>query len=226
MYDPRVSRLGWLAAAFLVAGQAQAAAPATATGMADPARGVEPKPTPEAKRLPPPAPGTRARLFFCPLLGAPGAKPESISLNDELAAGRVVVLNFFSPGCAACAPAIRFLKRALEGRDRGRIAPYLVLVTLESEDDVRGYLRRNEVEFPVLVDRQGSRIGERYRVVQNEVARVPQTAVIGPDGLIKMFWMGARESSSNELATLLDGLVPASARPESPDSAPPKAEEK
>jgi len=152
-------------------------------------------------KVPSPAPA-----FMCPLLGTAGTgKGDTVSLKDLLAKDQVVVMSFFHTQCIPCRTEIPKLTQIVAGRT-GVIA-YLVFVGGEDEETVRGFLKQYGFTLPVLMDRNGYRVGERYKVVQDDIAHVPQIMVISKNGILMRAWSGFSAKQEAELPGLLDELM-------------------
>jgi len=148
--------------------------------------------------------GTKAPAFMCPRL-APSGKGEMVALKDLLAQGSVVVMSFFHTQCIPCRKEIPKLTQIVA--DRKGVGAYLVFVGAEDEDTVRAFMKQYGFTLPVLMDRNGYRIGERYKVVQDEIAHVPQIMVVSKNGVLKAAWTGFPDEREAELASLLGELV-------------------
>jgi len=147
--------------------------------------------------------GSRAPLFSCPPLGS----EEPVRLMDQLAKGQVTVLSFFHTTCKPCLTEIPRLAKVVEGyKDKG-VSSWLVFVGGEDSGTVSAYLKSNGFTLPVLMDRHGLRIGEKYGVVEDGLARVPQIAVISRNGTLKALWKGLQEGMEEKITKLLDELV-------------------
>ena len=150
-----------------------------------------------------PKAGGRAPLFSCPPLGG----EELVALKDQVAKGQVTVLSFFHTTCKPCLTEIPRLTKVVAGyKDKG-VSTWLVFVGTEDSDTVRAFLKKNGFTLPVLMDRDGLRIGEKYGVVEDGMAHVPQIAVISKNGTLKVLWKGLQEGMEEKVAKLLDELV-------------------
>ena len=150
--------------------------------------------------------GKVAPAFMCPQLGVAGTgKGSVVTLKDLLAKDQVVVMSFFHTQCVPCKKEIPKLTKIVAGR--AGVATYCVFVGGEDEDSVRAFLKEYGFTLPVLMDRNGYRIGERYKVVQDEIAHVPQIMVISKNGVLKAAWTGFPDEREAQLASLLDELV-------------------
>lgn len=172
------ARLAWLAAALLTAGSVHAGA--------------------EAKFKP----GAKAPGFRCELLAG-----GEVSLTDLLAQGNVVVLSFFDTNCKPCMTEIPRLGKLIGGYAGKPVVAYLVSIGLEDNATVKKFVAEKGFTLPVIEDREGLRVGERYGVVEDQIAHVPQVVIISKNGIIKGMWAGFREGMEARVTGLLDGLI-------------------
>ena len=96
--------------------------------------------------------------------------------SDELK-GRVTVVNFWATWCPPCVEEIPSLNR-LKQKMQGKPFRLISINYAESKKLVSGFLKRVNVEFPVLLDKKGG-ISAQWNVIA-----FPSTFVIGPDGKI------------------------------------------
>jgi cytochrome c biogenesis protein CcmG, thiol:disulfide interchange protein DsbE len=119
--------------------------------------------------------------------------------------GKVVVLNFWATWCGPCrAEMPAFHNVYAELHERG---VEVFAITDEPLDALRGFLEKNRITFPVLVDAQ-RKVFDHYRV-----NGLPQTFVIDREGRIVKHWTDAVVES--DLRTTV-----AAALGESPTSPP------
>ena len=91
--------------------------------------------------------------------------------------GKVTLINFWASWCPPCVeeiPSLNRLKQAMQGKEFHLIS----INYAESPQHIREFMRKVEVDFPVLVDQAGKLAG-KWKVVA-----FPSTFVIGPDGKI------------------------------------------
>jgi len=151
-------------------------------------------------------PGQPAPLFSCPLLSE-GTEQKNILLTDLLKDGQVTVLSFFHTTCKPCIKEIPRLSKVVSDLGNEPVKTYLVFVGREDDDTVQAFLDKYKFTLPVLMDRYGIRLGERYGVVKYEIAVVPQVMVISKNGVMRAVWRGFREGMDAKLKTLLASLV-------------------
>ena len=91
--------------------------------------------------------------------------------------GKVVLLNFFATWCPPCRaemPALNKLQRALKPRGLEVIA----VSTDRSINDIKDFLEKNRVDFPILFDADRN-VAKQYRVFS-----MPTTFLINRNGII------------------------------------------
>jgi thiol-disulfide isomerase/thioredoxin len=116
--------------------------------------------------------------------------------------GRVVLVNFWASWCPPCVremPSMQRLKEKLAGR------PFTVLAVnmAEPDQDVRAFLKRVTVDFPLLMDRDGAAL-KSWKVFV-----FPTSFVLDPAGRIRFGVFGEVEWDSPEVLEKIDGLLPA-----------------
>lgn len=123
---------------------------------------------------------------------------KSISLGNV--SGKVTVVNFWATWCPPCVEEIPSLNRL---KDKMKNKPFRLISInyMESEQLVSDFLKRVNVEFPVLLDRDGS-----VSAIWNVIA-FPSTFVIGPDGKIHYGINAAISWDSPEVINKLDALI-------------------
>ena len=129
-------------------------------------------------------------------------KPHSI----EAYRGKVLLVNFWATWCEPCReemPSMNRLRAAMEGR------PFAVLAVnlAESEPRIRRFMEEVPLDFPVLLDRDsGAAKAWRARIL-------PVSFVLGPEGRIRYFAVGAIDWSSEPVRKAILGLMPAATQP-------------
>jgi len=98
---------------------------------------------------------------------APGVDaPDARGLRHRLGdyAGKVVLVNFWASWCPPCVDEIPSMNRLASGYEPADFE-ILSLNFRESPERILAFLRRVEVDFPVLLDPEG-RIAERWKVLR------------------------------------------------------------
>lgn len=106
---------------------------------------------------------------------------DALSLSDFQ--GKGIVLNFWATYCQPCLAEMPALQRQYERyKEQGIVV--LGVNTGESAATVSGYIRRLEVNYPIVLD-------PGYQVVkQYQVGPIPHTLFIYPDGKVKNIIIG------------------------------------
>lgn len=114
--------------------------------------------------------------------------------------GKVVILDFWATWCGPCLQTMPQVERvAAEFKDQG---VRLVAVNLqESPDEIRGMLERHQLGPEVALDRDGV-VAHRYGA-----NAIPQTVVIGRDGVIERLYVGAAPGFEQALREALRQVV-------------------
>lgn len=121
-----------------------------------------------------------------------------IELSDYK--GQVTVVNFWATWCPPCIHEIPSLNR-LRAKMKGRKFRLISINSAEPPKIVKAFLKRVNVEFPVLMDINGSVSG------QWNVVTFPSTFVIGSDGKIHYGVNAAIEWDSPEVINKLESLL-------------------
>lgn len=136
------------------------------------------------------------------------ASPQPIRLHDTAGRlfdiqdyrGKVTLINFWASWCPPCVeeiPSLNRLKHAMKGKPFQLIS----INYAETAEEIRSFLKKVNVDFPVLVDPGGQLTG------QWKVLAFPSTFVIGPDGNIKLGVNAAIHWDSEEVIQALDALL-------------------
>lgn len=126
-----------------------------------------------------------------------GSKYDLLKLRE-----RVVLVNFWASWCPPCVremPSMQRLKEKMSDR------PFTILAVnmAESNTEVRAFLDKIKIDFPVLMDRDGALL-KRWKVIV-----FPTSFVIDTEGRIRYAALGELEWDSPEVLEKLTELLPA-----------------
>ena len=115
--------------------------------------------------------------------------------------GQWVFLNFWATWCPPCREEMPTYQKLLDGGFgpvKGK-ATVLAVDSLESDDQVHGYVNQLKLAIPIVMDKEGA-VGRQYGVVN-----LPVTYVIDPQGTIRYQQLG--EMPPALLQDYLRGIV-------------------
>lgn len=123
---------------------------------------------------------------------------ENVVIDDYR--NRITVVNFWASWCPPCVEEIPSLNR-LMARMRGKPFELVSINYAESSETVASFLKQVRVDFPVLLDSDGS------VTTQWNVIAYPSTFVIGPDGRIRYGVNAAISWDSQDVVNKLTRLL-------------------
>jgi cytochrome c biogenesis protein CcmG, thiol:disulfide interchange protein DsbE len=114
------------------------------------------------------------------------AAPDGTPMNLSDLRGKVILLNLWATWCPPCAAEMPELNALY--RRYGHAKDFVVVgVDLqEGPEDVAAFARRNNITFPLLLDRDGRVTREDYRI-----RTLPASVIIDREGRIRDSWTGA-----------------------------------
>jgi peroxiredoxin len=138
---------------------------------------------------------------------APGFSAKTIDLQPRMKSltdyrGEVVVLNLWATYCIPCRtemPSIETVYKDLAPRGLKVVAISVDQAGLEQE--IRDFVKEYKLSFEILYDDTGA-VQTIYRTTG-----VPETFVIGRDGVIRKKWLGAEDWNSAGNRKLLEQLL-------------------
>lgn len=146
-------------------------------------------------------PGDTAPDFELPLLSfsTQTTSENKISLNEILKGDEPVILSFFATWCNTCLDEIKDLSEITK---EYKVKVYLISVN-ESESKVDKFLKKHQINFPVLMDPKAQKLGKKYDLFRGAFLIIPTMVVISPSGSVEY----VSESYSKEKLALLKNVL-------------------
>jgi peroxiredoxin len=127
---------------------------------------------------------------------------QTVSLSDFR--GKPVMVNFWATWCGPCQVEMPLFRQAYT--DHAGELVVLAVDVQEAPEDVRGFVKRNDLTFPVVLDRDGL-VSTLYRV-----RGLPTTFFVDRDGIVVEAHRGALTTRAS-LAPLLAKILPGAPSP-------------
>jgi peroxiredoxin len=154
-----------------------------------------------------PSPSASAPDISNPLLGknAPDFQlndlgSTKVKLSDLR--GKIVVLDFWRTGCPSCILGLPVLKKVAMARKSQGVVFYAINLN-ETADAVRGFQKRRDLHFPVLLD-SDRKVGDLY-----QIDYVPVSLIIDRTGRIAAIDPGFNADREMKLNREIDSLLAA-----------------
>jgi thiol-disulfide isomerase/thioredoxin len=113
---------------------------------------------------------------------------------------KVVILDFWATWCGPCVRSLPIIADVAAGyKDQG--VEFFAVNLGDEPAAVREFLEEHKLSVPVVLDRDG-RIGNLYKA-----EAIPQTVIIGPDGVVQVVHVGFSANLKSELSRDLDALL-------------------
>jgi len=132
--------------------------------------------------------------FAAPDFTLPGENGKTYHLEDLR--GQVVVVNFWATWCPPCRREMPSMQR-MWNKIKGKGVTVLAINVGEDADTIFEFLGSYPVNFPLLLDRDGS-VVKRY-----PVTGLPTTYIVSPQGMVTHRAVGSREWDDPQLYTRL-----------------------
>ncbi len=111
--------------------------------------------------------------------------------------GSVIVLDFWATWCGPCRASMPHVNKIYEDNKAKGLKAFAVNIR-EEKDDVEAFIKENKLTIPVLLDKDG-KTASAY-----EAQGIPETVVIGKDGIIRNVFVGAGPDSPEKLRAAVD----------------------
>lgn len=142
-----------------------------------------------------PTPGNPAPEYAARMLDG-----DTLTLNQLR--GSVVLLNVWATWCGPCVremPGLEALHRKY--REQGLVVLGASIDRRSAERDVRRFLESNDIGFTILLD-PDQNVTQRFRTLG-----VPETFLIGRDGVIAHRWIGEFEPIAPDVTQRVEALL-------------------
>ena len=127
-------------------------------------------------------------------------KGNTVSLAD--CKGKVVILDFWATFCMPCRAALPFVDKV--AKDREKDAKVFAIDTGEDTATAQTGQREMNLSLPILVDEDGA-VGTKYMADHG----IPETVIIGKNGLIRKVMLGTNMNNPAEEETVLNSEIDA-----------------
>ncbi|HSN13516.1 MAG TPA: TlpA disulfide reductase family protein [Anaeromyxobacteraceae bacterium] len=149
--------------------------------------------------------GPRTYWKASPLVGKPlevtALDQEGRPVRLDAGRGQVLMVDFFATWCDPCREQLPFLDRLSTALGPRGLAVSAVAFD-EDRSVVDAFVRQVAVGFPVLWDKGGATLADRF-----EVTRLPTTLLVGRDGIVRSVHLGYERADEPLLRAEVEKLL-------------------
>ena len=134
---------------------------------------------------------------------APALKARDMSGASKTLAdyrGKVVVLNFWASWCPPCLREMPSMER-LRVKMKGQPLEIVALASAEGPDDVKAFLSKMQLGFPILLDADGSNT-QRWKVFA-----LPTSFLLDREGRVRYVLTGPTEWDEGEALKIIETML-------------------
>jgi peroxiredoxin len=125
-----------------------------------------------------------------------GLDGKTVALVDQK--GSVVIVDFWATWCGPCVASLPHLNKVYEDRKAKGLKVFAVSMD-EDKSKVKPFVEEHKLTLSVLFADEEHKTSEKY-----SVTGIPQTVVIGKDGVVKKVFIGFGPGSEEMLAKAVD----------------------
>ncbi|HEX8524626.1 MAG TPA: TlpA disulfide reductase family protein [Tepidisphaeraceae bacterium] len=133
-----------------------------------------------------------------PDFSAKNLDDKDVTLKDQK--GKVVILDFWATWCPPCREGLPHVDKVYQDLKEKGVVAFAVDVQ-EPKDKVKQYVTDNKLTLPALLDTDGKVSGAF------KVSGIPQTVVIGKDGVVKNVFVGTGPDSEEKLRKAVEAAL-------------------
>ena len=121
---------------------------------------------------------------------------KEVSMADQK--GSVVIVDFWATWCGPCVEALPHLNKLYVEKKAAGLKVLAVSVDDEKEK-VAPFVAANKLTMTVLLDNEEQKVAEKYGV-----QGIPQTVIIGKDGIVKKVFVGTGPQTDDEMRKIVE----------------------